>query len=668
MVDFESIKRSIRDRVDFLGVVGEHVKLQRKGSRWVGLCPFHSEKTPSFNVSPDQGFFKCFGCGTAGDVFSFVQMRERVSFMEALQLLGDRVGIEVRPSPSGTQNNDYRRNGSGSSGRAELIRLTGWAADFFRARLLDDEIGKNARDYIESRGFTPETCETFQLGLATGQGALLRAARAEGFSEADLAATDLCRKRDNGDLYETFRERLMFPIRDATGRVIGFGGRTLVDDKAKYLNTRATVLFDKGRGLYGIHEARAAITKRGRSVIVEGYTDCMAAHQAGFRETVASLGTALTEEQVELLRRYADEMIFLFDSDQAGEEAAARAIRVAIPRSIRARLTKIPDGKDPAEFLGRSDDAAFEAVLNEAEDALEFKWRQTQSRFATDPSDRARRDAMLDFLGVVSTAFESDAIDAIQRGLIVNQVAHLLRVARAEVDALLQRLSRRARNKYTGTGTASGAADSSASHDLPAGRSSSMRVRSSAYQGHEGIVGEEQAAWRTVLEVLLNEPGLLSLVGSEIPDVTLDWSRIANPQDRRIATAILALFEEFGEFTVADVNNRCDPDHAARVASHAARGAERGNFELTFRVALERIARSSRRRELEERGAASCLNTGTDGENGADVSAPNVSDDDGLLRELSGELTRNRHFVPPRLLRRTAWRRSVDQGGLTEQG
>ena len=372
MQDFEFKKRQILDRVDLQDVVAEHVTLKRSGRRLVGLCPFHSEKTPSFTVSPELGLFKCFGCGKGGDVFSFVQQRENVPFTEAMRVLADRAGVELG------------RMGSADSGgqpgpsRTDLARANSWAMGFFRSNLLDESGGRAAREYLRNRGFLEEAGERFSVGLAgDGVPSLRQAAARAGFDATILLAADLIRKSEDGRFYETFRRRLMFPIRDVTKRVIGFGGRTMVDDKAKYLNTRQTALFDKGRNLYGVDLARDAIVKRRRALVVEGYTDCIACHQANVGETVATLGTALTESQVDLLRRYCDEVTLLFDSDDAGEAAADRAIHVALPRCVKVRLGRIPDGKDPCEFLGNAGVGAFSDVLNGAVDALEFKWSQT---------------------------------------------------------------------------------------------------------------------------------------------------------------------------------------------------------------------------------------------------------------------------------------------------
>lgn len=556
MFEFERKKSEILSRIDVVDLVSEHMTLKRSGRRWIGLCPFHEEKTPSFTVSPDRGSFKCFGCGKGGDVFTFVQFRENVPFMEAMRMLADRAGVTLDTQPP-----QARRE----TGRAEMIRVNAWAVEVFRRRLLDASLGKTARDYVRGRKIADEIAERFQLGLAGGgSNELITAARKEGLDADLLEAADLIRRGDEGRSYDTFRDRLMFPIRDATGRVIGFGGRTLVDDRAKYLNTRQNALFDKGRNLYGLDQARDAATSAGRFVVVEGYTDCLACHQAGFTNAVATLGTAMTDAQVALMRRYAEEVVLLFDSDEAGDAAAERAVRVALPQCVTVKLARLPDGKDPGEFFETHEPSEFSDVLNAAVDALEFSWRNTLRRYQGEHSDGRRREAVADFLRIVAEGVDAQAVDAIQRGLLVNQVAHLLRMPREEVDHLMRRL--RPRGGRPGGSTRE--------HDGPL---------------HRGA-NREPSAWTMLLEVLLNEPGLLSAAGA-FPDV----SQIVDPRDRRIGEAVLALVEELGEFRLADVLARFhDAEDVNRIISLAERGAGRGNYARTFEVAMEKLSRARR--------------------------------------------------------------------------
>jgi len=600
--EFEQAKRLILDRINIQDVVAEHVSLKRRGTRWVGLCPFHSEKTPSFTVSPERGLFKCFGCGQGGDVFTFLQTRESLTFMEALRHLADRAGVDLRFSTHS------HSAAAGTPGRGDLAKVNTWALQFFQANLRAESIGRSARDYLAGRGFSTETINRFGLGLAVDGGSSLRtsAARA-GFGEAVLVAADLLRSdSESNRTYETFRSRLMFPIRDATGRVVGFGGRTLVDDQAKYLNTRQTALFDKGRTLYGIDLAREAIVSRHRAIVVEGYTDCMACHQAGFTETVATLGTALTDAHVDLLRRFGEEMVLLFDSDAAGEAAADRAIALALPRCVKVRLGRIPEGKDPSDFLGLATAARFSDVLNSAIDALEFKWLKTLDRYRADTSDTRRREAVLDFVRVVSQAVNSAAVDAIQRGLLVNQVAHLLRLEQGEVSRLMW-----------GSRSSRG--------DHKAAPSSVAEVRQS-----NPPRDEEQAAWTHLLEVLLNAPNLPGVVDTE-----LDITRIADPRDRRIAKALFEARQDGTTLSLADVFARChDLVDGQRVTELVERGSARGNFEATLKLALARLALGARLVAVDE-----CRKRLLEGESGHED------------RALNDAVKEHRHFAPRRLVR-----------------
>lgn len=609
MRDFEQKKRELLDRVDILDVVAEHVTLKRSGRRWVGLCPFHAEKTPSFTVSPEQGFFKCFGCGQGGDVFSFIQLRENVPFIEAMRALADRVGVELGDATEGK---------SAGPGRADLARVNDWALRFFRSRLLDESAGQSARAYIRSRDISEATEERFGLGLASeGTPTLQDAARRAGIDTALMLAADLVRQGDNGRFYDTFRNRLMFPIRDATKRVIGFGGRTLADDRAKYLNTSQNALFDKGRSVYGIDLAREAIAQSRRVVLVEGYTDCLAAHQAGVPETVATLGTALTEAQVDLLRRYCDTIILLFDSDQAGEAAAKRAIRVVLPRCVTVLLARIVEGKDPSEFLRHAAASEFSDLLNRSVDGLEFIWLQTLERYTGGDSDARRRDAILDYLRFVAEAADTRAVDVIQRGLLVNQVAHYLRIDRSEVSQLMIDLRpRRAK------------------------RSASVSFGSNQDR-RPAPLGAEQAAWTRLLEVLLNQPDLWA-AAAPVPDI----HRITDERNRRIAGVVAKLAEQPGGFRLVDVLARFhETEDVSRVMELAQRGARRGNHEETLRQALERIRNALQDEEVEQSRLGYFSGQAPGGP--LEPSQDRIAGFHDRLRE-------HRRYVPRRLIRRAA--------------
>ena len=551
----------ILDRVELLDLVSENVALKRRGSRWVGLCPFHSEKTPSFNVTPEKGRYKCFGCGRGGDVFTYVQERENVSFPEAMRILADRAGIEL------TGRSGSKPQGSG---RVEIARLNEWAVRFFREGLADESIGVPARAFLRERSLGDEVAEAFGVGYAGDDRRPIEpAAERAGYHAPLPFDADLLRRSDSGDTYDTFRERLIFPVRDATGRVVGFGGRTLIDHKAKYLNTRQNDLFDKSRNLFGIERARATMQQRNRAILVEGYTDCLAAHQAGFTETVATCGTAFTEAQVELIRRYCAEVVLLFDSDAAGEKAADRALQLAAPRHLAVRLARLPDGQDPCDYLAANPPERFGEVIDAATEALEFKWLQLKTRFGAEKSDAAKHEAVLQFIRFVGEISSSGSMDAIQRGLIANRVAALLTMEPGEVHEIMNGVARRR----------------------------SGRDRSEPPEADSAPAGAFlQDAWSILLGVLLNEPGHCADV-----QVDLDSSLIRDERDPHIAGIVFSLAETLGEFTVKDVVSACgeDPAIATRIAELTERGALRGNYAATVQGALERIHRGSKRQGSE---------------------------------------------------------------------
>ncbi|HEY7205217.1 MAG TPA: DNA primase, partial [Methylomirabilota bacterium] len=307
----------IRARIDIVEIVGQFVKLKRAGENWKGLCPFHTEKTPSFTVNPKRNIYHCFGCGAGGDAFSFLMRQDRVAFPEAVRALADRAGVAL-PDAGG-------RAPEAESKLEGLRRVMALAAEFYTHSLWERG-GEKARAYLEQRGVDAEVARRFGLGFAPeGWNALLTVMARQGIGEDALVQAGLALPRQNGPgFYDRFRGRLLFPIRDVQGRVVAFGGRALSGEEPKYLNSPETALYVKGQMLYALDVAKTAIRERSRAIIVEGYLDCLMAHQHGFDETVAALGTAFTAAQLGLLRRYADEVLALFDADAAGQKASSR--------------------------------------------------------------------------------------------------------------------------------------------------------------------------------------------------------------------------------------------------------------------------------------------------------------------------------------------------------
>ena len=383
-----SLLEEIRSRVDMVEMVGQFVNLKRAGENWKGLCPFHTEKTPSFTVHPKKGIFHCFGCGAGGDAFGFLMRQDRLAFPEAVRLLAQRAGVEL---PS-------ERRPEAADGKIEALRqIMARAAEFY-AEALWAPGGDKARRYLEGRGVDPEVARRFGLGYAPeGWDHLLAFMRGQSVTEEELAQAGLVLPRQTGSgFYDRFRGRLLFTIRDGQGRVVAFGGRALGPEEPKYLNSPETPLYVKGQILYALDLAKGAMRERNRAIVVEGYLDCLMAHQHGFTETVAALGTAFTQAQLALLQRSADEIVAVFDADAAGQKAAARIDELMSgPADLRSlgwsmartggferaghfpvKVAVLPPGHDPDSLLRSQGADAFRSRVAEARSILSFVMAQ----------------------------------------------------------------------------------------------------------------------------------------------------------------------------------------------------------------------------------------------------------------------------------------------------
>jgi len=420
----------IQQATDIVKLISEYLPLKRAGSSYKALCPFHREKTPSFMVNPARQIFKCFGCGEGGDVFKFIMKQERVDFVEAVKILARRAGIEVTEVEGGT----------GTSERTRLYEANEWAAKFYHRFLVKEAGGSKAREYLRGRKIGDRMIKEFLLGFApNARDGLIRAAAKEGVDAALLEKAGLLARREDGSPYDRFRNRVMFPIFDARGRVLGFGGRTLGDSDVKYINTPETPIFTKGHLLYGLNLARDEMVKSRRAVVVEGYTDVIMAHQFGMRNVVAVLGTALGREHVRLLRRYADEVILVFDSDTAGQRSSDRSLEIFLEEETPVRIAALPAGSDPCDYLLENGREAFERCIEGADDLISFKMKITL------PEGEAR-----------STAEVARAIDEIlttiaaspnpaHRDLMLRAVAGATGVSEVSLKSRLGSISKRGR-------------------------------------------------------------------------------------------------------------------------------------------------------------------------------------------------------------------------------
>ncbi|PIT86308.1 MAG: DNA primase [Candidatus Magasanikbacteria bacterium CG10_big_fil_rev_8_21_14_0_10_43_6] len=405
MSDTEQIKSKI-DIVDF---IGEYVQLKAAGINHKGLCPFHSEKSPSFMASRERSSWHCFGCNKGGDVFTFLQEIEGMEFVEALKYLADKAGVELT----------FKQSEVHSSQRNRLRDINTDAARFFHNFLMRMDASKDARAYLHDRGLTDETIEAWQIGFVPDQWELLtKYLLKKNHSIDDLVASGLTIKRDGAQagrgFYDRFRGRIMFPIRDVHGYTVGFTGRVLVETEksgGKYVNTPQTIIFDKSRVLFGLSQAKQEIKKQNLAVLVEGQMDVIACHQAGMTNVVASSGTALTEEQIHILKRYAKHMNMAFDADEAGQKAAKRGIDIALEQGMNIKVIQIPDGagKDPDDCI-RQDPAVWFAAVQNAQDVMQWYVKKAfAGKDTSDPKDKqAISDELLPEIARIPYAIEQD--------------------------------------------------------------------------------------------------------------------------------------------------------------------------------------------------------------------------------------------------------------------
>jgi DNA primase len=414
--------QEIKERLDLLDLIGESVRLQRSGRHYKGLCPFHSEKTPSFYVSAEKQLWHCYGCGLGGDHFTFVEQHEHLDFKGALEILARKAGVDLEEARG--------RRGIGDQ-KARILAINELAAQYYAHILLQNPAGASALRFLEGRGLQRATVEGFGVGFAPAadrRDNLLRFLVKRGRTVDEAVAAGLALRGDGrGDAIDRFRQRIMVPIRNERSELVGFGGRVLDDAVTpKYLNSPQTAVYDKSRVLFGLDRAKKAITERHEGVIVEGYFDCMMAAQAGGANTVASSGTALTEAQIKLLKHYAVELVFAFDADDAGRTATQRAVEVAARLGCRGRVVDLPEGKDPDEFLRRHPER-WASVL----EAAVPEWEHL-CRVAMEGCDlgqlEGRRRALEQVIPVLAKIPEDSVLE-----LYAQQVAAQVRVEAARV-------------------------------------------------------------------------------------------------------------------------------------------------------------------------------------------------------------------------------------------
>jgi DNA primase len=394
----------LRNQADIVRIVSDYVSLKKKGRDFAACCPFHNEKTPSFYVSPGKQLFKCFGCSKGGGVFDFVMEIEGCSFPEAVRIVADKCGVTI-PAVADDSREYEEREGQ----RAELLQLNQWATEFFEQNLIETPEGRRALDYLAQRGVSEETRKAFRLGYAPNSwDAMGSFLRSRGASRTQIERSGLVTLKEGGGFYDRFRSRLMFPICDTQGRIVAFGGRILGDGEPKYLNSPETALYTKGQHLFGLNQSRDAIRRRDFAILVEGYLDFLIPFQAGVKNLVATLGTALTENQARLLGRYSRRIIVNFDPDSAGQAATKRSLELLLAEAFKVNVLTLPDNLDPDEYIRAHGSEGYLRLLKGSQPFLDYIVEQSiNAHDQTRPTGKVETiNAILPYLRLVKDRIE----------------------------------------------------------------------------------------------------------------------------------------------------------------------------------------------------------------------------------------------------------------------
>lgn len=441
----EAFVERVSEQTDILRIVQGYVPLKRRGNRYWGCCPFHQEKTASFSVLPDKGFFYCFGCHAGGNAFKFISLIENISYFDAIKLQAEKLGIPLPERKRSPQEVARDRE------IQDLRKVNELARDFFHNCLTMTRMGERGKAYFAGRGIRQETIEEFQLGYAPpAWDKLSTAFLKRGIKQEFLLASGLCAERkQGGGLYDRFRGRVIIPIADERGRVVGFGGRVLDDSTPKYLNTPETVLFNKRKLLFGLDRSHRAIQQEGRAIVVEGYMDAISVFDAGVHNVVASLGTAFTPEHAKKLLHYAPEICFCYDSDEAGQKATIRALSIVRDTGARVRVIVVPDGKDPDEFIRKHGADAFRALVEKALPLVEYRLRYVLSHTNYDTLDgkvKALHEMMPVLAGIREAAVRSEYERRLAQTLMLDEgiVRSELRHYRPEAEEAVRQPIRKA--------------------------------------------------------------------------------------------------------------------------------------------------------------------------------------------------------------------------------
>lgn len=385
----------IKSVADIVSVIGDYVELKRAGSNYVGLCPFHNEKTPSFSVSPSKGIFHCFGCGVGGDVISFIMQKEGLSYPEAIKFLADKLGILVETNEVNKEKYEHRK---------KLFEINNEAKLFYYKNLLINDIPK---DYIKKRNLNNNLINKFIIGYADGKNSLYRHLLQKGYQKDDIIEVGLINQDEKGNVYDKFRNRLMFPIIDIRGNVIGFGGRALADSRAKYMNSPQSLAYDKSKNVYGVSNLKNS-TKVGKIILVEGYMDVISLTNYGFDYAIASLGTSLTHDQAKLVKRYCKNIYICYDGDSAGQNATSRAIEIFKEQDISPNIIVIPDNMDPDDYIKQYGNESFDRLIDNAVDSVIYEYKKILQKY--DINDVKEKIQLIDDLTTLLSKLDREVI------------------------------------------------------------------------------------------------------------------------------------------------------------------------------------------------------------------------------------------------------------------
>ena len=421
----DEIIDEVRQTNDIVDIISQYVRLKRSGRNFFGLCPFHNEKSPSFSVSPDKQIFHCFGCGVGGNVFTFLTKIEGISFVEAVQNLAERSNIQL---PTIENKGDAAKEEL----KAKVYKVNEFAANYYHENLYKPE-SKIAQEYIKKRKLTNDTLKSFQIGFSGKFDELYKALTEQGFKEAEILESGLVNKNDNGKYIDRYRNRLMFPICDVRGRVIAFGGRVLDDSKPKYINSPENIVYSKGRHLFGLNVAKKNDIKK--ILIVEGYMDVISLHQRGITNVVASLGTALTQQQGWLLRKNSEQIILSFDSDEAGLTAKMRALDILQNMGCDIRILQMEGAKDPDEFIIKYGNARFQTLIEKALSVIEFKVKNLKKDL-----DLNNVNDKIKFLNEIAKLI-SKIDNTIEKEIYIEKIAKSYDISKEAIYAEVNKLS-----------------------------------------------------------------------------------------------------------------------------------------------------------------------------------------------------------------------------------